>query len=105
MANENANTQKQNKAKDTKQEKAKTPAQDKITRVKLIRPVLIKGGKKEDLVKEVEALYKKHNFKTDDGCVLRHMMNIMRDIKNQRKGWWASYKDVSKDDTIKITSQ
>ena len=86
----------------TEKPKVEKPKVEKVTRVKGLLPILIEGATKEEVTKKGEAFYKKHGFKTDDGCVLRHTLNILRDIRQERKGWWSTYKDVSKEDTLKI---
>jgi len=76
-----------------------------LTLVDIYKDIMVKGVKdKEEAVAKAVARCKTEGLTTSsrgnpitEASLLRHLTNIMRDIRRPRKGWWSEYKIEEKE--------
>lgn len=106
------NTQKQNTTK-TVQNTTKTVQTGVPTIVSLFKQYATEGEKtRKDVAKKISLKFKSLNITVNskgkaitDEKILTMCGNILRDIKNVRKGWWSTYKIVENEKEFKIIKQ
>ena len=84
----------------------------KIPTVSILKDLLKEGGKIEDIAKTAKQRLDKRGQKTNsagkqitEANLQRLAKAMLRDISNERKGWWSTFEISEEQDQVKITEK
>ena len=84
----------------------------KLTSVEVLKTLLVQGGDLETIAKNAKQKFDKRKQATNtaskpitEANLQRLCKAMLRDIGNERKGWWSNFTIVEEQDQVKIVEK